>query len=368
VLGVGVGIDRRLVYNVDWVLLGTTLALSLVGVAMVYSATHAGQKPDLYLKQLALVGVGVLGLALAAALDYRRLADRAVLLYGLSLLALVYVLRFGPVIAGTRRWVVMGGFQLQPSELVKLATAVFAAKLFSEFRQESLGLREVALPGAAVGLLALLIAREPDLGTAACLVPLFLAVAFLAGLRMRAVVGLAAALVLAAGLAWPLLKDYQKTRIYTFLDPSLDPRGAGYQKIQSQIAVGSGGLLGRGFLQGSQSQLGYLPARHTDFIFSVLAEETGFVGVFAALALYLLVLWRMLETARLARDRLGAFLVAGVSAAFAFQVVYNVAMVAGLVPVKGLPLPLMSYGGSSIVASLMGIGLVLSVRMRRFAN
>ncbi len=367
-LGMGVGIDRRLIYNVDWVLLGTTLVLSLVGVATVYSATHAGLKPELYLKQLALVGIGLLGMALAAALDYRRLADRAVLLYVGSVLALVYVLRFGPLIAGTRRWIVIFGVQLQPSELVKLAAAVFVAKLFSELRQESLGLREVALPGAAVGLLVLLIAREPDLGTAACLVPLFLAVVFLAGLRMRAVVGLTAALVLSAGLAWPMLKDYQRTRIYTFLDPSLDPRGAGYQKIQSQIAVGSGGFIGRGFLRGSQAQLGYLPARHTDFIFSVLAEEAGFVGVSLALALYLLLLWRMLETARLARDRLGAFIVAGVSAGFGFQVVYNVGMVAGLVPVKGLPLPLMSYGGSSIVSSLMGIGLVLSVRMRRFAN
>jgi rod shape determining protein RodA len=199
-------------------------------------------------------------------------------------------------------------------------------------------------------------------------VPLFLAVAFLSGLRMRAVLRVAAVPLLTAALAWPLLKDYQRTRIYTFLDPSLDPRGAGYQKIQSQIAVGSGGLLGRGFLEGSQAQLGYLPARHTDFIFSVLAEETGFIGVVVALALYLLVLWRMLETARLARDRLGAFLVAGIAGSFAFQVVYNVAMVAGLVPVKGLPLPLMSYGGSSILSSLLGIGLVLSVRMRRFAN
>jgi rod shape determining protein RodA len=356
------------VYNVDWVLTGAALVLALVGVAMVYSATHSGRQGDLYLKQLALVGVGTVGLVLAAAVDYRRLADRAMLLYALSVVALLYVLRFAPVIARTRRWVVIGDFQLQPSELVKLAAALFVAKVFSEYRQETLGLRDVALPGVAVGLLAVLIAREPDLGTAACLVPLFLAVAFLAGLRMRAVVAFAAAMVLVAGLTWPFLEDYQKTRIYTFLDPSLDPRGAGYQKIQSQIAVGSGGLVGRGFLEGSQAQLGYLPARHTDFIFSVLAEEAGFVGVLVVLALYLLVVWRMLETARLARDRLGAFLVAGVTAGFAFQVVYNVAMVAGLVPVKGLPLPLMSYGGSSILSSLMGIGLVLSVRMRRFAN
>jgi rod shape determining protein RodA len=362
------GIDRRLLYNVDWVLVGATFVLALVGMAMVYSATQSGRNPDLYLKQLALVGVGTLGLVLAATVDYRRLADRAMLLYALSAVSLVYVLRFGPLKAGTRRWIEIGGFQLQPSELVKIAAAVFVAKIFSEYRQETLGLRDVALPGAAIGLLAGLIAREPDLGTAACLVPLFLAVAFLAGLRMRAVLGLAAVMVLVAGLTWPFLKDYQKTRIYTFLDPSLDPRGAGYQKIQSQIAVGSGGLVGRGFLEGSQAQLGYLPARHTDFIFSVLAEEAGFVGVVVVLALYLLVLWRMLETARLARDRLGAFLVAGIAASFAFQVVYNVAMVAGLVPVKGLPLPLMSYGGSSILSSLLGIGLVLSVRMRRFAN
>jgi rod shape determining protein RodA len=362
------GIDRRFVYNMDWVLLGTTLTLALVGVAMVFSATHSGRYPDLYLRQLVLVGVGMVGLVVAASLDYRRVADRAVLLYVISVVALLYVLRFAPLIAGTRRWILVGDFQLQPSELVKLAAAVLVAKVFSDYRQETLGLRDVALPGAAVALLILLIAREPDLGTAACLVPLFLVVAFLAGLRMRAVAGLAAVMLLLAALTWPFLKDYQKTRVYTFLDPSLDPRGAGYQKIQSQIAVGSGGLLGRGFLEGSQAQLGYLPARHTDFIFSVLAEEAGFVGVVVALGLYLLVLWRMLETARLARDRLGAFLVAGLAGTFAFQVVYNVAMVAGLVPVKGLPLPLMSYGGSSVLSSLMGVGLVLSVRIRRFAN
>ena len=362
------GIDRRLLYNVDWVLAGAAIVLALVGVAMVYSATYSGRSADLYLKQLALIGVGTLALVVTATIDYRRLADRAMLLYALSALSLVYVLRFGPVKAGTRRWIELGSFQLQPSELVKLAAAIVVAKIFSEYRQETLGLRDVWLPGAAAGLLVFLIARQPDLGTAACLVPLFLAVAFLAGLRMRAVVGLAAVMLLVAALAWPFLKDYQKTRIYTFLDPTLDPRGAGYQKIQSQIAVGSGGLVGRGFLEGSQSQLGYLPARHTDFVFSVLAEEAGFVGVVVVLALYLFVVWRMLETARLARDRLGAFLVAGITASFAFQVVYNVAMVAGLVPVKGLPLPLMSYGGSSILSSLMGIGLVLSVRMRRFAN
>jgi rod shape determining protein RodA len=279
------------------------------------------------------------------------------------------VLVFGPRIAGTKRWFTVAGFQVQPSELAKIVAAILVAKLFAENRKEGLGLADIVGPGAAIGLLALLIAAEPDLGTAFCLVPLFLVVAFLAGLRVRAIVGLFLVLTVVGGAGWHFaLKEYQKTRIYTFLDPSLDPKGAGYQKIQSQIAVGSGGFLGKGYRRGSQSQLGYLPARHTDFIFSVLAEEMGFLGVTVVLGLYLLVLWRALETAQLARDRVGAFLAAGLSTVLGFQVVYNVAMVAGLVPVKGLPLPLMSYGGASILSTLLSIGLVMNVRMRRFAN
>ncbi len=362
-------IDRRLVFNVDWVLVGAAIVLAAIGVATILSATHSGRNAGLYLKQLYLVGLGLVGLFAALAVDYRRLADRAPLLYLGALAALAYVLVLGPRIAGTRRWILIGSFQLQPSELVKLVAALLLAKLFAEDRAETLGLRDVLVPAAAVGLLAILIAAEPDLGSAFCLVPLFLSVAFLAGLRLKALFTMVMVLALVGGLGWQYaLKDYQKTRIYTFLDPSLDPRGAGYQKIQSQIAAGSGGLLGKGYKQGSQAQLGYLPARHTDFIFSVLAEEMGFLGVLAVLALYLLVLWRMLETAQLARDRVGAFLAAGIASIFAFQVVYNVAMVAGLVPVKGLPLPLMSYGGSSVLSSFLGLGLILNVRMRRFAN
>jgi rod shape determining protein RodA len=361
-------IDRRLLFNIDWALLLSALLLAAIGVFTIYSATHSGKSADLYLKQLYLIGLGMAGLLLALLVDYRRLADRAFLFYVVTVVALLYVLRFSPVIAGTRRWILLGGFQLQPSELAKIVAALLVAKIFAESRMETLGLRDVLAPGAAVGLLALLIAREPDLGTAACLIPLFLAVAFLAGLRVKAVMALLLVALVAVAMAWPNLQDYQKKRVYTFLDPSLDPQGAGYQKIQSRIAVGSGGLMGKGWKQGSQAQLGYLPARHTDFVFSVLAEELGFMGVVTVLGLYLLLLWRMLETAQLARDRVGAFLAAGIAATFAFQVVYNVAMVAGLVPVKGLPLPLMSYGGSSILASLIAVGLILNVRMRRFAN
>jgi len=362
-------VDRRLLIHLDWVTLGISVVLGAIGVAMIHSATHSGRLSGLYLRQLAAFGLGAVALVLVLSVDYRSLADRAVPFYLLSLAALGAVLVAGPRVAGTKRWFLLGPVQIQPSELVKIAAALFVAKLFAESRKERLGLADVIGPGAAIGLLAAMIAAEPDLGTAFCLVPLFLSVAFLAGLRMRAVVLLLVALLAVGGLGWRYaLKDYQKTRIYTFLDPSLDPKGAGYQKIQSQIAVGSGGLVGKGYRQGSQSQLGYLPARQTDFIFSVLAEELGFIGVAVVIALYTLLLWRSLETAQLARDRVGAFLAAGIAATLAFQVVYNVAMVAGLVPVKGLPLPLMSYGGSSVLSSLIGIGLILNVRMRRFVN
>jgi len=364
-----VAIDRRLLVNVDWVMLGAAILLAAIGVATIQSATMNGANANLYLKQVMLLALGLLGLLLSLTVDYRRLADRAGPLYVGAVVALTYVLVLGPRIAGTKRWFTVGGFQVQPSELAKIVAAILVAKLFAENRKEALGLADIVGPGSAIGLLALLIAAEPDLGTAFCLVPLFLTVAFLAGLRVRAILGLFLVLTVVGGAGWHFaLKEYQKTRIYTFLDPSLDPKGAGYQKIQSQIAVGSGGFLGKGYRRGSQSQLGYLPARHTDFIFSVLAEEMGFLGVTVVLGLYLLVLWRALETAQLARDRVGAFLAAGLSTLLAFQVVYNVAMVAGLVPVKGLPLPLMSYGGASILSTLMGIGLIMNVRMRRFAN
>jgi len=190
-----------------------------------------------------------------------------------------------------------------------------------------------------------------------------------AGLKLRVLAVVSVVAVLAAPVVWAYgMEDYQKTRIASFLDPEQDPRGAGYQQIQARITVGSGGLTGRGFLQGTQSQYDFLPVAHNDFIFSVLAEEHGFIGVLFTLGLYLFVVLRSLEAARLSKDRMGQYLVAGVLAGFTFQVIYNVTMSAGLAPVKGLPLPLMSYGGSSVIATLLGFGLILNVRMRRFTN
>jgi rod shape determining protein RodA len=214
-----------------------------------------------------------------------------------------------------------------------------------------------------------LIYFQPDLGTTVTLVPVLLAVAYAAGLPMR-IFGIAALVaVLAAPVIWQFaLQDYQKERLSTFLNPEQDARGAGYQQLQARITVGSGGPWGKGFQQGTQGQLRFLPVAHNDFIFSVLAEEWGFSGVIVALALYLFVIVRALDSARLAKDRIGAYLVLGVLASFTFQVLYNITMSAGLAPVKGLTLPLMSYGGSSMIATMAGFGLILNVRMRRFTN
>jgi len=274
----------------------------------------------------------------------------------------------GTTAGGARRWISLGAFNLQPSEFAKIGVALVLAKFFGENRSAP-AWSDFAIGGAITALPLWLIAKEPDLGTAMTLLPVFLAVVYLAGMPMRIFGILALCFVLAAPIAWKFaLKDYQKSRISTFLDPSQDAKGAGYQQIQARITVGSGGLTGKGFKQGTQGQLRFLPVAHNDFIFSVLAEEQGFAGVLAALGLYLFVILRALEAARLSKDQLGSFLVLGVLASFVFQVVYNVTMSAGLAPVKGLTLPLMSYGGSSMIATLAGFGLVLNVRMRRFTN
>jgi len=228
---------------------------------------------------------------------------------------------------------------------------------------------DLAIGGTLTILPIVLIMKEPDLGTAVTLIPVFIAVAYLAGMRMRILGLLLLCMLLAAPVAWKfVMNPYQKSRISSFIDPSQDAKGTGYQQIQARITVGSGGLTGKGFKQGTQGQLRFLPVAHNDFIFSVLAEEQGFAGVLAALGLYLFVILRALEAVSLAKDRLGSYLVLGVLASFTFQVVYNITMSAGLAPVKGLTLPLMSYGGSSMIATLAGFGLVLNVRMRRFTN
>jgi len=361
--------ERRLYFHIDWALLLAILALCALGVMMIFSATAGTPSTSrMYMTQLYAIAIGLGAMVVTLTVDYRAFTDKSHLIYIGLLAALLYVAFLGDVQMGARRWIPIGSFNLQPSEFAKVGVALVLAKFFGENRGVPTW-TDLAIGGALTCLPLALIAREPDLGTAVTLLPVFLAIAYLAGMQMRILGFLFAAFVVAAPLAWQFaLKDYQKTRISTFLDPSQDAKGAGYQQIQARITVGSGGVRGKGFRQGTQGQLRFLPVAHNDFIFSVLAEEQGFAGVLVALGLYLFVILRTLEAARLAKDRLGSYLVLGVLASFTFQVVYNITMSAGLAPVKGLTLPLMSYGGSSMIATLAAFGLVLNVRMRRFTN
>jgi rod shape determining protein RodA len=360
--------ERRLYYHIDWALVAAIFALCALGVVMIYSATAGRPASHFYVTQLYAIAIGIGALVVTLSIDYRAFTDKSHLVYVALLLVLLYVLFLGKVEMGARRWIPLKVFNLQPSEFAKVGVALVLAKFFGENRGVP-AWSDLAIAGLLTIVPLGLIAKEPDLGTAVTLVPVFLGVAYLAGMRMRIFGMLAIALVLLAPVVWKFgLKDYQKSRISTFLDPSQDAKGAGYQQIQARITVGSGGLTGKGFKHGTQGQLQFLPVAHNDFIFSVLAEEQGFAGVLAALGLYLFVILRSLEAARLAKDRPGSYLVLGVLASFTFQVIYNVTMSAGLAPVKGLTLPLMSYGGSSMIATLAGFGLILNVRMRRFTN
>src|SRR3954467_654777 len=362
--------ERRLYHHIDWALVIAMLALCALGVVMINSTTADPTRgvSRMYITQLYAIAIGLGAMVFMLTLDYRTFTDKSHLIYIGLLALLLYVMFFGMVQMGARRWIPLKVFNLQPSEFAKLGVALVLAKFFGENRGEP-SWTDLAIGGVLTLIPLGLIAKEPDLGTAVTLLPVFGAVAYLAGMRTRIFGLLFLCLLLAAPVAWKFaLKDYQRSRISTFLDPTQDAKGAGYQQIQARITVGSGGLSGKGFRQGTQGQLRFLPEVDNDFIFSVLAEEHGFVGVLVALGLYLFVILRALEAARLAKDRLGAYLVLGVLASFTFQVIYNVTMSAGLAPVKGLTLPLMSYGGSSMIATLAGFGLILNVRMRRFTN
>jgi rod shape determining protein RodA len=357
--------ERRLYHHVDWAMLGAIMALSAIGLVNIYSAAGEG----LALTQVYAIALGLGALGVCLLIDYRSLTDKSHWLFLGVVALLIYVMLFGAVRGGARRWIDLGAFNLQPSEFAKAALALVLAKFLGDSRRGALTradlLTAVVIAAVPMGLIYF----QPDLGTTVTLVPVLLAVAYAAGLPMR-IFGIAALVaVLAAPVIWQFaLQDYQKERLSTFLNPEQDARGAGYQQLLARITVGSGGPWGKGFQQGTQGQLRFLPVAHNDFIFSVLAEEWGFSGVIVALALYLFVIVRALDSARLAKDRIGAYLVLGVLASFTFQVLYNITMSAGLAPVKGLTLPLMSYGGSSMIATMAGFGLILNVRMRRFTN
>jgi len=358
----------------DWWLLAILGAICAIGVVEIYSATHGSSLAGMHWKQVRWLVLGAILMFVLSRIDYHLILDQAWLLYLLGIVSLVAVLLVGPTGFGAKRWIPVMGEFLQVSELVKLIIIIWVARFFAEVRSDDLSLQDLIKAGLFVGVPLGLILKQPDLGTALVLMPVLVVGAFLAGLQWRhaAIITLAGVLLIGCVFFPPvsrhILKPYQRDRITSFLHPENDPKGSGYQLLQSQIAVGSGGFWGKGFGNGSQNQLGYIPVRYSDFIMSAWAEEQGFKGVLVALGLYMALLLRLVQNAQRAKDRAGMFLVMGVAAALGFHVLVNVAMVIGAMPVTGIPLPLMSYGGSATLFVFLAIGLVMNVRLRRFVN
>lgn len=361
-------IDRKTFSEMDWYLVGLVLLNAALGCLLIYSGSH-DLPGHIYLKQVFWVGVSSLAFFLVLLVDYKTLVTYSPVFYGLGLAVLAGILVVGRVIGGARSWFRVAFIGIQPSEVMKVVVILVLARVFVGFRRPTITLGRAATCLGVAFLPMALIAIQPDAGTAASYAPLLAAVFLLAGLNRKTLIVLLIGALLLGFAGWTFgLKDYQKKRIEVLLSPGLDPQGSGYQIAQSKIAVGSGGLLGKGFRRGTQSQLRFLPARHTDFVFSVLGEEFGFAGVGVVLALYFLMLLRLFRSVAKSRDRAGIYIVFMVAFLMTFQFLVNVLMVVGLFPVTGIPLPLLSYGGSSLLSTFLALGLVVNVRMRRFAN
>jgi len=343
------------------------LALAALGVVAIYSATMASPDASLAVKQALWVGVGLVVLVLAASIDYHTWAELSPFIYVVTLVALVALLALGESIANTRAWLKLGPIRLQPSEFMKVATVLLLARLLAGYRRPRAGLYAFALAGAVTGVPMLLIVAQPDMGTAITFGAIFLVAIYLTGVTRKVVVVLAIAGCLAAVAGWSfVLKPYQKNRILSLVEPDADPLGIAYQTNQSKIAIGSGGLFGKGFGHDTQSRLDFLPEKHNDFIFPVVAEQWGFAGALVALGLYAALLLQLLRAAASARDRLGLYLAAGIMAFISAHIAINLGMVTGFMPTIGIPLPLMSYGGSSVISTFFAVGIVMNVGARPY--
>ena len=359
---------ERTVSRVNLNLMSTALIISGIGAMLVYSATHGSSDAPLFAKQILWSAIGIGLMLLFIAVDYHALMEISPFLYTLGMFLLVYVLIFGRLTRHVRSWIHIGGFQFQPSEFMKIFTALLIAKYFDSNDRAYLNFRNFIAVAAIIGGPVLLIALQPAAGSAASFFPLVGVTMFFGGIRPRYWLIAMLCGLLALPVGWHYLKPFQRERIKIFLDPARDPLGTGYQVMQAKIATGSGGITGKGFLHGTQVTLEYLPARHTDFIFSVLGEEWGFVGVIVVLTLYMFLIVESLGVAKAARDRGGTFLVLALVAFFIYHVVINVGMQIGLLPVTGIPLPLISYGGSATMMFFMMVGLILNVDFRKFVN
>ncbi|HET9697207.1 MAG TPA: rod shape-determining protein RodA [Terriglobales bacterium] len=356
----------------DWVLLAFTLAICAVGVVEIYSATLHTKFVGAHVRQIYWIIGGIFVMFIASRINYQVLLENTPWMYIVSLLSLVAVLVIGQTYLGAKRWIKIGGAtHFQPSEWVKLVLILAMAKYLSDPNKsrEEMSFTDLLKAGAVVFIPMALVLKQPDMGTALTYLPIAIMGLFLGGMKLRhaAIILLVAGVVAVPAYKWGL-KGYQKDRIQTFVNPDVDPQKKGYQSIQSQIAVGSGGIWGKGTTKGSQTQGLFLPVTHTDFIFAAFSEEHGFVGAIGIILLYFMVLMRLIHNAQTAPDRAGAFVVMGVVAILAFHVIVNVGMVVGFMPVVGIPLPLMSYGGSSILFMFLALGIVMNIRMRRFVN
>jgi rod shape determining protein RodA len=355
----------------DWVLLGFVLLLSIISVLEIKSATLMTKFRGFDHKQIGFLLVGLLLMFLISLIDYHRLIDIAPYAYGIGLVSLVAVKLVGQKVLGARRWIRIGSFHFQPSEWIKLILIVAVARYFWGLAGRELSWQDIGKVFAMVCIPMGLVLIQPDLGTSLTYLPILLCGLLLGGLRLKQAGILMLGLVMLVGgvlASGKRLKPYQQARINAFLDPDSDPKGSGYQIRQSLIAVGSGGVWGQGTNKGTQTQGDFLPIPYTDFIFAAFAEEHGFVGAVGVLLLYFLILMRLIQNAQTASDLPGSFIIMGVVAVITFQIAVNVGMVVGLMPVTGIPLPLMSYGGSSILFTFLALGIVMNIRMRRFVN
>ena len=368
--------ERRPLRHLDPVLLVAVLALGIVGLVTIYSATHASLvaqriDPGFYLKkQLTFVTLGIVVILVAASFDYRFAKVYAGIVYVASLALLVLVRTpLGTTIRGSQRWFQLFGFQLAPSEFAKLALVAMLAAFLSELRSSDLSLRDLYRATAIAAIPGLLVFLQPDLGTSIVMVAILVGILVVAGARPRhlGVLALTAVVLFFGTLQLGLVKDYQIARLTAFFDPQNDPQRSDYNRNQAEIAIGSGGLFGRGYLKGTQTNLDFVPEQHTDFIFTVVGEEFGFVGAIFVLMLFALLIWRAVRIALLAKDPFGTYLAAGIASMLAIQVFVNVGMTLGIMPITGIPLPFVSYGGSSFLTNCAAVGLLLNVHMRRLA-
>lgn len=358
--------SRRFATQFDFFLFGSVLVLCAFGILGIYSAGAHDPGNQVYLRQLVWVGLGVLVCIVATSVNYRFLIDHAFFLYGCSILLLIGILFFGTEVNGSRSWISFGGLNFQPSEAVKIVVILALANYLADLNENYLKRSHFLALSAITMAPVVLIVLQGDLGTALMYFPILLGILAVAGLKMRFLAGALALALCVAPAGWLFLKDYQKERILATVNPDHDPQGIGYQTRQAKIAIGSGGLLGKGLGHASQSQLGFVPEIRTDFIFALIAEEKGFVGAGLILVLYFLILMRLIRIAETAQDRAGILVVTGVASLLFFHVIVNVGMTLGILPAIGIPLPLLSYGGSSVLSTFAAMGLALNVYYRRF--